>query len=83
MKLCFWASLITACQQMMIYPRQIISRRHLALPLSFQFFRMVVVSPMRAVFEPHLALPAHCLLMTILSLIKQINCFVAALLMQW
>ena len=32
---------------------------------------------MRAVFSPHLALPAHCLLMAILSLIRQIICFVA------
>ena len=38
---------------------------------------------MRAVFSPHLALPAHCLLMAILSLIRQIICFVAALPMQW
>ena len=29
------------------------------LRLSFRFFQMAVVLLMRAVFEPHLALPAH------------------------
>ena len=40
-------------------PPQIISPPYPALRLSFRFFQMAVVLAMRAVFEPHLALPAH------------------------